>query len=111
FAGRVQDQEPLVMLGQVPGRGQAGLAAADHDDIHQVAAGLAGACRLLVARVHRVAPWARATVKLNIWLLCAEGAGCTWLHASTITRAGPCSRRQNGRSCCSGRRVLREWSW
>src|SRR5262249_26273504 len=69
FGRRVQDDESQVLPGQMPGHGQPGLAAADHDHIQELVARPVDACRLFFARGHRIASL-RATVKLNIMPLC-----------------------------------------
>src|SRR6185312_10278933 len=69
FGCGLQHHEPQLVAGQVPGHGQAGLAAADHDHVQDLVACPAGAHKFFFARGHRAASL-RATVKLNIMPLC-----------------------------------------
>ena len=69
FGAGLQDHEPQPLLGQVPGHGQAGLAAPDHHHI-QVLIARRVLWRLVVGGAHGATAWARATLKLNIMPLC-----------------------------------------
>jgi len=73
----LQDHEPQALAGQVPGHGQAGLAAPDHDHVQQPI-GLSVLVGWLYLGHDGLPCGLRATLKLNIMPLCMCSAMWQW---------------------------------